>query len=110
MKPMEQEAIEELQGYIDRMDTVTVRAAQTVISSLCEKQEREKGCEYCTTVDSATAYRRFYLNLFKGSDAVCIAQSIKRPNKFYLHVEMDDGGDGDCEISFCPHCGRKLVP
>lgn len=87
-----------------------IKGADIAITALREKMEREKGCEWCTTVDSATAYRRFYKNLFKGSDLVCIAQSIKRPDKFYLHIEMDDSGDGDCEITVCPSCGRKLVP
>lgn len=91
-------------AYTDKCD-----ASDYTIATLKEKQEQDKGCEYCTTADGQTIYRTFYKNLFNQPDLVCIAHGRRNhPSRFYLHIETDDDGGGDCEIFFCPHCGRKL--
>lgn len=66
------------------------------IRAICEKAEREKGCEYCT-IDSST---RKVLGWDGSNDAISIS--------FGDDLDGIDSDSWEFEIRFCPMCGRRL--
>ena len=97
---------EEAIFYLDDIATDAVyritgdekKAIGLAISALREKQEREKGCEYCNSAESM-AY---------GQD------SLSRRAYIYLDGNLltaDLYSDSmAAAICFCPMCGRPLTP
>lgn len=68
--------------------------AQLILAALREKQERDKGCEYCKGGGNAES-------LIDGETTVFITSE----DKVFC---ADQGGDGYLDWKFCPMCGRKL--
>lgn len=71
------------------------------LAALREKQEREKGCEYCKQQSL----------LLKDDDCADVVKIMLAKNGTGSHY-LDDYRDGRffwaVKIAFCPMCGRKL--
>ena len=88
------------------------------LEALKEKAERDKGCEYCNTVEHVNGhYRNFYKafphhnddKIFTSLDFADLSIAHDNESGWVLHFE-DENGDRmfDIKINHCPHCGRKL--
>ena len=94
----------------DCLNNICVRrksALNLAIQALQEKQERDKGCEYCK------------MPFGKGINVnEHIAQSLIQPDSAVIHQTKNDTPGivlfcksqphGYFDIYFCPMCGRKL--
>lgn len=60
---------------------------EIVLAALREKQERQKGCEYCTD-----------LSRYKGFGYA----------EYFHQTAPDEAYEISIEVKFCPNCGRKL--
>ena len=69
----------------------------TAIEALREKQEREKGCEWCNG-----KLKKYQSSIQDGSFARIT------PNKPELYVLAKDTLSTYFDINYCPMCGRKL--
>jgi hypothetical protein len=58
-----------------------------ILQALREKQEREKGCEYCTD-----------LSKYKGFGYA----------EFFHQTAADECFEISIDVKYCPNCGRKL--
>lgn len=96
-----EDALQEMEDYAfhpSLKQTISAQAQVMAIVALREKQQREKGCEYCT--DPEPFRDCCFEQEGKGIERKLIQKS---ENLFDAYVS-------EREIAFCPHCGRKLVP
>ena len=80
-------AIEWIQSGTWQQDTETTDAIGVILSSLKERAEREKGCEYCTD-----------LTRYKGFGYA----------EYFHQTEADEICEINIAIKYCPNCGRRL--
>ena len=89
---------------------------ETAIEVLEEKLEREKGCEYCDSIELQNSSGRvFYKELPHHTEIITTLDDAHLQIAFddksgwVLHFE-DENGDRmfDIKINDCPMCGRKL--
>lgn len=112
---------EEIKQAIKRLESCSIipfdedsqKVCGLAIKALTEKQKREKGCEYCTSiVESNDSGRDFYKTLYEDvgpaniNGTSCLAHD---KNGWFIHFEDYDGEQMcDCKTNFCPNCGRDL--
>lgn len=117
-----QEAIDFYKAQNENMERETWKVAevcpaykknQAAISALQDQAEREKGCEYCTTIEEQNDYgRTFYKTLYEDvgpthlNGTACLCHD---KDGWFIHYEDNEGESMcDCKTDFCPNCGRDL--
>lgn len=95
-----EQAIKSLENIIEYWDCrpTEQKVAELAITALQEKQEREKGCEYCTTGESLNGY----------DDVGSFAIHPKNKNHYLEVAYNDDFYNCGVYINFCPMCGCRL--
>ncbi|WP_195201334.1 hypothetical protein [Faecalispora jeddahensis] len=77
--------------------------SSVAIAAIQEKQEREKGCEFCSGNDW-----RDRKNIPLQGSHTQAEIVIDTDNSIYVSNMDDDISINTVEIKFCPMCGRKL--
>lgn len=83
-------------------ESETESVCATIIQALEEKQQSKQGCEYCNG-------EKHTISRFDIADTMKIYYN--RPvGAYYFYLEDSDSNLGmlNCEIKFCPMCGRRL--
>ena len=89
-------AIRELQLYVDVRWGGTNDTFNLALTALREKQERDKGCEYCSCSEypDNTLYQKEGYIFYAG---------------YSKQIAADDFHEYETEeIKFCPICGKRL--
>ena len=103
------------QEYYDSFN-LAIEVKQKAIQALQEKAERDKGCEYCDSIELQNSSGRvFYKELPHHTEIITTLDDAHLQIAFddksgwVLHFE-DENGDRmfDIKINDCPMCGRKL--
>ena len=74
-------------------------SAETALTALREKAEREKGCEYCGQVSKS---------IDNGEDGNSRAILYLSANNKHIHYMDAKGKLAIFDINYCPMCGREL--